>query len=91
MKNFIITALLLCCFGAAVVSPAKPVKKASKPAINRAGAVKTDRYYICNDQLCPIYRLPNGKLIAVRISRKTGNQFWFGIKPGTDTHDWEGN
>lgn len=90
MKNAFITAALFCCFGVSVVSQTTPVKK-SKPAINRTGAVKTDRYYICNDQLCPIYRLPNGKLIAVRISQKTGNKFWFGIKRGTDTYDWEGN
>ena len=58
----------------------------------RDTAIQTDRFFIdSKGQLCPVWKSGNGKLFAIRISRKTGNPYKFYLKPNTDLHDWEGN
>lgn len=60
--------------------------------MKRDTAIQTDRFFIdSKGQLCPVWRSGNGKLFAIRISRKTGNPYKFYLKPNTDLHDWEGN
>ena len=94
MKKIIIAFCLL--IGSAAQAQQKPNVRTDKNgnyvAMKRDTAIQTDRFFIdSKGQLCPVWKSGNGKLFAIRISRKTGNPYKFYLKPNTDLHDWEGN
>ena len=94
MKKILIALCLL--IGLAAQAQQKPNvttdKNGNYVAMKRDTAIQTDRFFIdSKGQLCPVWKSGNGKLFAIRISRKTGNPYKFYLKPNTDLHDWEGN
>ena len=95
MKKLIIAFCLLA--GLSAQAQQKPNVQTDKNGnfrsiAKRDTAIQTDRFFIdSKGQLCPVWKSGNGKLFAIRISRKTGNPYKFYLKPNTDLHDWEGN
>lgn len=94
MKKLIIALCLL--MGVSAHAQQKPNvtidKQGNFVQMKRDTAIQTDRFFIdSKGQLCPVWKSGNGKLFAIRISRKTGNPYKFYLKPGTDLNDWEGN
>jgi len=94
MKKIIIALCLL--MGVSAHAQQKPNvtidKQGNFVQMKRDTAIQTDRFFIdSKGQLCPVWKSGNGKLFAIRISRKTGNPYKFYLKPNTDLHDWEGN
>lgn len=95
MKKILIAFCLL--IGSAAQAQQKPNVTTDKDGnfrsiAKRDTAIQTDRFFIdSKGQLCPVWKSGNGKLFAIRISRKTGNPYKFYLKPNTDLHDWEGN
>ena len=95
MKKILFACLFL--IGTASMAQQKPNVTTDKDGnfrsiAKRDTAIQTDRFFIdSKGQLCPVWKSGNGKLFAIRISRKTGNPYKFYLKPNTDLHDWEGN
>ena len=92
MKNFIITALLLCCFGAAVVSGPAKDKKAKRPAKKHHVAAKpTGRFHVDdNGHLCPVFKTASGRFYAY-CTRKNGGKYKAFLISDKMTIDAEGN
>lgn len=95
MKTIFLTLALLMGVSAQAQQKANVVIDAKgnfRAIAKRDTAIQTDRFFIdSKGQLCPVWKSGNGKLFAIRISRKTGNPYKFYLKPNTDLHDWEGN
>jgi hypothetical protein len=60
----------------------------------RDTATQTGRFYVesegKNAAMLPIWKSKRGKLFVLKMS-KSGIQYKFYLKPGTDSLDWEGN
>lgn len=63
-------------------------------AIKSDTATQTGRFYVDsrgkNAAMLPIWKSKRGKLFVFKTS-KSGIQYKFYLKPGTDSLDWEGN
>jgi hypothetical protein len=63
-------------------------------AIKRDTATQTGQFYVesegKNTAMLPIWKSKRGKLFVLKMS-KSGHEYKFYLKPGTDSLDWEGN
>ena len=98
MKKMIISAFLLMGVLAAQAQQKQNVRYDQKTgnfyAIKRDTATQTGRFYLesegKNTAMLPIWKSKRGKLFVLKMS-KSGIQYKFYLKPGTDSLDWEGN
>ena len=62
--------------------------------VQRDTATQTGRFYVesegKNTAMLPIWKSKRGKLFVLKMS-KSGIQYKFYLKTGTDSLDWEGN
>lgn len=91
MRNFIVTAFLLCCFGAAVVSPAKPKKAKKLTKKHQVAAKPTGRFHVDdNGHLCPVFKTATGRFYAF-CTRKNRTKYKAFLISDKMTIDAEGN
>jgi len=97
MKKIIILAL--CLSGAMAQAQQKQNVRYDKAtgnfyAIKSDTATQTGRFYIesegKNTAMLPIWKSKRGKLFVLKMS-KSGHEYKYYLKPGTDSLDWEGN
>ena len=95
MKKIIIYAVLLMGVSAQAQQNVKYDKETGNFfAIKSDTATQTGRFYVDsrgkNAAMLPIWKSKRGKLFVLKMS-KSGIQYKFYLKPGTDSLDWEGN
>ena len=95
MKKIILALFLSAAIGAQAQQNVKYDKETGNfYAIKSDTATQTGRFYVDsrgkNAAMLPIWKSKRGKLFVFKTS-KSGIQYKFYLKPGTDSLDWEGN